>query len=95
MKEVVTHLAPTQHPGEPQGAVYEWCIDTAVTVAASKEVIANSEDGHVYIWNLANNTLSQAFLLNPPQDEAYTPTIVGPDGTIYAINNSTLYAIGN
>jgi hypothetical protein len=95
MKEVISQLAPTQYPGEPQGATYEWCIDTAVTVPASKEVIANSEDGHVYIWNLANNTLSQSLFLNSPRAEAYTPTVVGPDGTIYAINNSTLYAIGN
>ena len=32
--------------------------------------------------------------LNRPRPEAYTPTLVGPDGTVYAINNATLYAIG-
>ena len=32
--------------------------------------------------------------LNRPQPEAYTPTVIGPDGTVYAINNATLYAIG-
>jgi hypothetical protein len=26
--------------------------------------------------------------------EPYTPTIIGPDGTVYAMNNATLYAIG-
>jgi hypothetical protein len=32
--------------------------------------------------------------LNSPRPEAYTRTLIGPDGTVYALNNSTLYAIG-
>jgi hypothetical protein len=32
--------------------------------------------------------------LNGPRREAYTPTVIGPDGTVYAINNAALYAIG-
>jgi len=39
--------------------------------------------------------LTQSLLLNAPRPEAYTPSIIGPDGTVYVINNSTLYAIGN
>jgi hypothetical protein len=27
--------------------------------------------------------------------EAYTPTLVGVDGIVYAINNATLYAVGH
>jgi hypothetical protein len=95
MKEVITQLGPTQFPGEPTGSVYEWCIDSAVVDPIGGDVIANSEDGHVYRWDLATNTLSEVLLLNAPRSEAYTPTIVGPDGTVYAINNATLYAIGN
>jgi hypothetical protein len=95
MKDVLTMLGPNQVPGEPQGSVYEWCINSAVVVPASQSVIANSEDGHVYRWDLATNTLAEVMTLNAPQPEAYTPTIVGPDGTVYAINDAYLYAIGN
>lgn len=95
MKEVETKLGPNQVPGEVPGAVYEWCINSAVVDPYTDSVIANSEDGHTYRWHLPTNTLTQALLLNEPIAEAYTPTIIGPDGTIYAINNATLYAIGN
>jgi hypothetical protein len=33
--------------------------------------------------------------LNQPTVEAYTPTLIGPDGTVYSINNAHLYALGN
>jgi len=95
MKDVVTILGPTQFPGARAGAVYEWCINSAVVDAASHSIIANSEDGHVYHWDLGTNALIQSLLLNAPRPEAYTPSIVGPDGTVYVINNSTLYAIGS
>jgi hypothetical protein len=26
--------------------------------------------------------------------EAYTPAVIGPDGTVYVINNATLWAVG-
>ncbi len=93
MKEVETVLGPTPFPGTP-GAVYEWCINSAVVDAATQSVIANSEDGHVYRWNLATNTLSKGFKLNAPRPEAYTPSLIGPDGQLYAINNGNLYALG-
>jgi lipoprotein NlpI len=57
-------------------------------------VFAGSEDGKFYRWDLARNAFTQKLVLNPPQPESYTPTLVGPDGTVYAINNATLYAIG-
>ena len=38
--------------------------------------------------------LAEQIHLNSPRPEAYTPTLIGPDGTVYAINNSTLYAVG-
>ena len=94
MKAVQTILSPVHVPGEPAGARYEWCINSAVVDPAGDSVIVNSEDGTLYRWDLARNTLAERIRLNAPRPEAYTPTVVGPDGTVYAINNATLYAIG-
>ena len=95
MKEVETVLDPNQVPGEPTGAAYEWCINTAVVDWKNKSIIANAEDGYSYRWDLTTGKLVQTLMLNQPLGEAYTPTLIGPDGTIYAINDAKLYAIGN
>jgi hypothetical protein len=94
MKAVQTILSPVHFPGAPAGARYEWCINSAVVDPADDSVFVNNEDGVLYRWDLATNSLAEMIRLNRPRPEAYTPTIVGPDGTVYAINNSTLYAIG-
>jgi hypothetical protein len=94
MKEIMTKVGPTQFPGAPAGVVYEWCINSAVVDVAGKAVIANSEDGHTYRWSLVDGSLT-GVNLNVPRSEAYTPTEIGPDGTVYAINNAVLYALGN
>jgi len=94
MKEVETILNPHQVTGEPQGAVYEWCINTAVVDVKNKAIVANAEDGYAYRWDLTTNSFPQMLSLNAPTFEAYTPTLIGPDGTDYAINDATLYAMG-
>jgi hypothetical protein len=94
MKAVQTILSPVHGPGTPARARYEWCINSAVVDTADDSVIVSSEAGILYRWDLAHNTLAERIRLNRPQPEAYTPTIIGPDGTVYAINNATLYAIG-
>ena len=94
MKAVQTIRSPVHFPGEPAGARYEWCINSAAVDTADDSVMVNSEDGILYRWDLATNTLAEKIRLNRPRPEAYTPTIIGPDGTVYAINNATLYAIG-
>ncbi|HXS64149.1 MAG TPA: hypothetical protein VN767_14945 [Streptosporangiaceae bacterium] len=94
MKPIQTVLSPVQVPGQPAGARYEWCINSAVVDLADDSVIVNNEAGTVYRWDLATNKLAEQLHLNPPKEEAYTPTLSGPDGTVYAINDGTLYAIG-
>jgi hypothetical protein len=94
MKAVQTILSPVHFPGKPAGARYEWCINSAAVDPADSSVIVNSEAGIVYRWDLARNTLAGKIRLNRPRPESYTPTIIGPDGTVYAINSATLYAIG-
>jgi hypothetical protein len=94
MKAVQTILSPVHVPKEPSGSRYEWCVNSAVVDTADDSVIVNNEDGFVYRWDLATNALAEKIRLNYPYGEPYTPTIIGPDGTVYAINNATLYAIG-
>ena len=78
--------SPVHFPGAPAGARYEWCINSAVVNPADDSVIVNSEDATLYRWDLARNTLAEKIRLNRPRPEAYTPTIIGSDGTVYAIN---------
>jgi hypothetical protein len=80
--------------GPPAGAVREWCINSAAIDPVTKSAIVNSEDGINYRWDFTTNTLSQQVSLSPGVGEAYTPTVIGPDGTVYAINDAVLYAIG-
>jgi hypothetical protein len=80
--------------GSPAGAVREWCINSAAIDPSTKSAIVNSEDGVNYRWDFTTNTLSQSIRLSPGVSEAYTPTVIGPDGTVYAINDAVLYAIG-
>jgi hypothetical protein len=97
MKEILTVAGPTPDPeyvANHPNAVREWCINTAAVDPATKSVLVNNEDGKMYRWSLAPNTLSETITLTPGIGEAYTPTLVGTDGTVFAINNATLFAIG-
>lgn len=96
MQEVITQLGVTPDPNFPTfpGAVREWCINTAAVDPFTRSVIVNSEDGKLYRWDLTSNTLSEVIKLSGGIGEAYTPTIIGADGTVYAINDAVLDAIG-
>lgn len=93
MKEVLTLLGPTPDPNVPGGFI-EWCVNTAAVDPFTKSVIVNSEDGILYRWDLTTNTLTEKIRLTSGLGESYTPTAVGADGKVYAINNAVLFAIG-
>jgi hypothetical protein len=92
MKEVDVLLGQTPDPSK--GGYREWCVNTVAIDPISKIAIANSEDGTVYRWDLVHNTVLQKMPLTAGIGEAYTSTIEGPDGTVYAISNAMLYAVG-
>jgi hypothetical protein len=88
---------PDAGPSFPN-AVREWCINSAAVDAINHCAVINSEDGNVYRWDLTKATdepgqLSPAVYLAPATGESYTPTVIGPDGAVYAINNATLCSV--
>jgi hypothetical protein len=95
MKEVLTILSPTPDPDLGPAAVREWCINTAAVDPFTHSIFVNNEDGRLYRWDLDANKISDALTLTGGLGEAYTPTVIGVDGTIYAINRATLFAIGD
>jgi len=99
MNEVLTIAGPTPDPGnvnaQHPNAVREWCINSAAVDPFTKSILANNEDGKLYRWDLTSNTLSETNVLTTGIGEAYTPTIVGVDGRVYAINNAILFSIGH
>jgi len=98
MKEILVVAGPTpDQEFVDQGhleAVREWCINTAAIDPAGRCALVNNEDGVLYRWDFTTNTLDASVVLTEGVGEAYTPTVVGPDGTVYAINNATLFATG-
>jgi hypothetical protein len=94
MREVRTVLSPRHPSGTPAGARYEWCINSVAVDPVTGTAIANNEDGRLYRWDLDTGKLTEQIRLNGPRGQAYTSTVIGPDGTSYAIQNAVLYAVG-
>jgi hypothetical protein len=96
MKEVLTinGVTPDSPDAQYPNAVREWCINTAAVDPATDSVLVNSEDGKLYRWNLGSNTFTESIdLVAGGILEAYTPTAIGPDGAVYAINKARLFSI--
>ena len=74
-------------------AVREWCINSAAVDPYSKALIAGSEDGFLYKWNLTTNKL-RGVQLTGGIGEAYTPALIGPNGNLLGINGATLFVVG-
>ena len=94
MRRVQTVLAPTPVDVPIDGypdARKEWCVNSGSYDPFQDSIYANSEDSYQYRWHLPSNTLAESFLMDTAQVEAYTPTAIGPDGAIYAINKGKLF----
>jgi hypothetical protein len=93
MSVVLSKLGPTADP-DYYGGVKEWCINVAAVDPLTRSVLINSEDGYLYRWDLSSNLFTQSVQLDNGLSQAYTPTAIGPDGVVYAINNAALFAVG-
>jgi len=92
MKEVLTVLGVTpESPGS--SAVKEWCVNTVAVDPLTHSILVNSEDGYLYRWDLHTNALTQKIQLTGGLGEAYTPTAIGADGAVYAVNKAVLFSI--
>ena len=92
MKEVLTVLGPTFESGT-SGPVKEWCINTAAVDPLTKSILVNSEDGFLYRWDVSTNRLTQRIQLTAGIGESYTPTAIGADGAVYAVNAAVLFSV--
>lgn len=97
MREVLTIIGPTTdheyYPSFPF-AVREWCINAPAVNPATNSVFFDSEDGHLYKWDLVQNQITQSMVLTPGIGEPYVPTVIGPDGTVFTENGGNLFAVG-
>jgi hypothetical protein len=97
MKAILAVAGPTPDtdllPQFPN-AVKEWCINAAAVDPVTRSVMVNNEDGKLYRWDLATNTLVQPVVLSSGIPEAYTSTLIGADGMVYATNFAILNAVG-
>ena len=98
MAEVMTVVAPTPDPDARDAlhpdAVKEWCINTGAVDPQTRSALINNEDGYLYRWDFTTNSLAASVHLSAGLFEAYTPSLIGPDGTAYAISNGLLFAVG-
>jgi uncharacterized repeat protein (TIGR01451 family) len=99
MRELLTVIGSTPDPmfGPPSfpHAVCEWCINTAAVSPSTQSVLAPSEDGLIYRWDFASNSIAEVFTLGAGVGEPYVPTCIGPDGGVYTLNGGEFFALGS
>lgn len=97
MKEirVIAGVTPdTALIGSYPNAVLEWCINTTAVDPYTHSALVGNEDGKLYRWNLGSNTFTESIVVAPELGQAYTPSLIGPDGQVYTIHNAILSAVG-
>ena len=96
MREVETAIGftPDIENSSIPFATREMCVNATCVNPSTDSVFFNSEDGHSYRWNLGSNQVTQALELTTGFGEPYVPTCVGPDGTVYTLNGTWLFAMG-
>ncbi len=96
MKRVLYKLGPTPDWDYPNvaTAVREWCINYAAVDPSNSSVIVNSSDGKFYRWHLPTNQLVEPLVLTSGIGQPYTPTVIGVDGSLFGIQNGSLFALG-
>ena len=62
--------------------------------SAPAAAVVGNEDGKLYRWNLVSNRLDGGLTLDVPGPQAYTPSVIAPDGSALAIAGGTIFAIG-
>jgi len=83
----------TSPDGETHPDGFEWCVN-APAIDRDGNVIANAEDGFVYVIKQGGVLGSRTFL-NQALGAAYTPTAIDPRGRIFALNNGELAVLGH
>jgi hypothetical protein len=99
MREVMTAIGCTPDSGHLSGtypyAVREWCINSAAVNPSTHSIFVPSEDGRFYRWDVSANALTETITLGQGLFTPYVPTVIGPNGTIYTINNRALFSVGS
>ncbi len=93
MKEILAANGLTFDTSTGQG-VREWCVNTAVVDLQTGAALVNNEDGRIYRWDFRANDLTENVKMNDGIGQAYTPSLIGPGGLVYAVNGAQLHAIG-
>jgi hypothetical protein len=75
-------------------------------LSGNPSIFVTNEDGLMFRWDLTlavqdtgskispNPSFTQGIVLNSGVVQAYTPTLIGNDGTVYAVSNATVFAVG-